>query len=142
MELILSVNGEAAAPDDPELARLNRAVLISLFSWRRAEPGDVPKDQPLQGFWGDALSGGGDKLGSRLWLLARAKITTETLNQAKDYCREALQWLIDDGVAVSIDVRVERMGLDGVAAAIVINRINGDQLSWSIDQFWQELQHV
>ncbi|WP_410498150.1 phage GP46 family protein [Chitinibacter sp. S2-10] len=141
MELILMVNGNPASPDDPELARFNRAVLISLFTWRRAENGDVPPDQPRQGWWGDSLSVN-DKIGSRLWLLARAKITTETLNQARDYCREALQWLLDDGLAAAIDVRIERAGLDGAAAAIVIKRSNGDQLSWSSNQFWQELQNV
>ncbi|SPW71831.1 bacteriophage V tail protein [Escherichia coli] len=46
MELWLTVNGKrtcASAPLDP----LTRAVVISLFTWRRAEPddnADVPMD--------------------------------------------------------------------------------------------------
>src|SRR5260370_260114 len=74
------------------------AVYISLFTDRVASPDDVIPDgtQDPRGWWGDA---GQDVLiGSRLWLLNRAKQTTETLNLAKDYITEALKWLIDDGV--------------------------------------------
>lgn len=45
-----------------------------------------------------------DKIGSRLWTLERAKRTTETLRLAEDYAKEALNWLIEDGVAASIAV--------------------------------------
>ena len=51
MELWLTVNGKrtcASAPLDP----LTRAVVISLFTWRRAEPDDNA-DVPM-GWWGDA----------------------------------------------------------------------------------------
>ncbi|EPC3749414.1 phage GP46 family protein [Escherichia coli] len=50
MELWLTVNGKrtcASAPMDP----LTRAVVISLFTWRRAEPDDNA-DVPM-GWWGD-----------------------------------------------------------------------------------------
>lgn len=50
MELWLTVNGKrtcASAPLDP----LTRAVVISLFTWRRAEPDDNA-DVPM-GWWGD-----------------------------------------------------------------------------------------
>ncbi len=49
MELWLTVNGKrtcASAPLDP----LTRAVVISLFTWRRAEPDDNA-DVPM-GWWG------------------------------------------------------------------------------------------
>lgn len=50
MELWLTVNGKrtcASAPLDP----LTCAVVISLFTWRRAEPDDNA-DVPM-GWWGD-----------------------------------------------------------------------------------------
>ncbi|PQK53824.1 phage tail protein, partial [Escherichia coli] len=50
MVLWLTVNGKrtcASAPLDP----LTRAVVISLFTWRRAEPDDNA-DVPM-GWWGD-----------------------------------------------------------------------------------------
>ncbi|MBM3114999.1 phage GP46 family protein [Jeongeupia naejangsanensis] len=85
---------------------LDSAVTLSLFTDRRAEPGDnVPGDP--RGWWGDAVPVKDERvvpLGSRLWLLAREKQLPSTLRRAEDYAREALQWLIDDGVAGSIIV--------------------------------------
>ncbi len=46
--------------------------------------------------------------GSRLHELARHKNTATTEALAKDYCAEALQWLIDAGKAVSFDIQTER----------------------------------
>jgi phage gp46-like protein len=43
--------------------------------------------------------------GSRLHLLKR--IDTNSLKLAADYCKEALQWLIDIGRLVSVSVAVE-----------------------------------
>ncbi len=67
MELWLTVNGKrtcASAPLDP----LTRAVVISLFTWRRAEPDDNA-DVPM-GWWGDTWPAvQNDRYGSRLWLL-------------------------------------------------------------------------
>ncbi|MBR7929385.1 phage GP46 family protein [Burkholderia ambifaria] len=83
---------------------LASAVLISLFTDRTANPDDVIPDgtDDARGWWGDL---GEDRpIGSRLWLLSRAKQTQETLNNAVDYAKEALEWFIDDGVAARIDV--------------------------------------
>ena len=86
---------------------LQTAVYISLFTDRVANADDVIPDgtQDPRGWWGD---GGQDvMIGSRLWLLRRAKQTIETLNLAKDYITEALKWLIDDGVVGKFDITVE-----------------------------------
>jgi phage gp46-like protein len=45
----------------------------------------------------------GDQIGSKLWLLKREKRTLETLNRAEEYAVEALQWMIEDGVADSVE---------------------------------------
>lgn len=105
---------------------LVRAVVISLFTWRRAEPDDDLPSNERMGWWGDAYpSTANDRIGSRLWLLSRAKLTNETLASAKEYAREALQWLVDDGVAVRVDVEVARQGLDRLAIACRIFRTEG-----------------
>jgi phage gp46-like protein len=46
--------------------------------------------------------------GSRLYLLRRAKNTETTMRLAIDYCKEALQWLLDTKKATAIDVWAER----------------------------------
>lgn len=83
---------------------LASAALISLFTDRAANPDDAIPDGTTdpRGWWGDL--GEDVPIGSRLWLLSRAKQTQETLNNAVDYAKEALEWFIDDGVAARIDV--------------------------------------
>jgi phage gp46-like protein len=87
------------------------AVLVSLFSDARAEPGDAIPDgtSDPRGYWADNADppmGGvaGRRLGSKLWLLSRAKQTDETLALAKGYAEAALQWMVDDGVATEVTV--------------------------------------
>jgi phage gp46-like protein len=66
-----------------------------------------------------------DRIGSRLWLLARAKLTLTTVQRAQDYAEEALQWLIDDGVAARIAVRAERQGLSTLALQCTLFAADG-----------------
>jgi phage gp46-like protein len=46
--------------------------------------------------------------GSRLHELFRAKNTDKTAALAKEYCKEALQWLIDTGRATEINISTEK----------------------------------
>jgi phage gp46-like protein len=105
-DLALGLPGGVA--DDPGLAS---AVLLSLFLDRRAEADDLVDGAGLfarRGWVGDALAipgaAPGDRIGSRLWLLARAKQVDETLRLAEDYAREALDWLVADGLAAEVAV--------------------------------------
>ncbi len=99
------------------------AVMLSLFSWRRARPDDdIPEDSPRYGWWGDMLTGSGQKTGSRLWLLQRRKLTNKTISDAVGYITECLQWLMDDGVASKIEVVPERNGIDRLDILIKIYR--------------------
>ena len=59
-------------------------------------------------WWADAYEP--DPTGSRLLTLRRAKRTQATLNKAADYVREALAWMIEDGVAQTVNVITEWQG--------------------------------
>lgn len=86
---------------------LQTAVLLSLFSDRRAAETDVLPDGQTdrRGWWGDVLSEiDQDRIGSKLWLLGREKELPAVLLRAETYAREALQWLLDDRVAEAITV--------------------------------------
>lgn len=102
------------------------ATFISLFTDRRFtfEDGDPPVENDRRGWWGDnLLETPGDSDGSLLWLLMRSKIIEpDTLNDATEYCEEALQWLIDDGVAEDITVSTERIGIYKLKIDIEITR--------------------
>ena len=92
---------------------LETAVMISLFTRRLAAMDDALPDPkgPREGWWADPYNNvEGDNLGSRLWLLCRAKMTQSTLTQAENYAKEALQWLIDDKIADAVDVLASKNG--------------------------------
>jgi phage gp46-like protein len=61
--------------------QLQTALIVALGTDRRANPDDVlptPDDDDLRGWWGDldaAAIWSGWPIGTRLWLLSRAKIT-------------------------------------------------------------------
>ena len=83
---------------------LRSAVLISLFTDARAGLDELPGgDSDRRGWWGDDLSEN-DRIGSKLWLLAREKQTAEVAARAEGYAQEALSWMVEDGVAAAVDV--------------------------------------
>jgi phage gp46-like protein len=85
---------------------LESAATISLFTDRLALPDDKlpdPNDGDRRGWWADWEADGGP-IGSRIWLLSREKETEAVRQRAEDYCREALQWMLDDDVADAVEV--------------------------------------
>lgn len=88
---------------------LETAVAISLFTDRRVTDEELPQlETKKRGWWGDMYPEiDQDKIGSRLWTLEREKRTSETLRKSEDYTREALDWMIDDNVANTVDVASE-----------------------------------
>ena len=84
---------------------LDTAILISLFTDARVREDELPPGHTWRrGWWGDGVEDEPDITGSKLWLLRREKATGEVLVRARAYCREALQWMIRDGVAVAVNV--------------------------------------
>jgi len=71
--LSIVIDGETVELVQSGLDPLARAVIISLFTWRRANPDDVlPAGDDRQGWFGDTFAEvRGDRIGSRLWLLSR-----------------------------------------------------------------------
>lgn len=119
---------------------LPRAVIISLWSWRRANEDDSAAQ--VMGWWGDTYpTVTGDRIGSRLWLLGREKIINDTLNRARDYAIEALQWMIDDGVAARIDVDSQRSGMEEALLNVVIYQREGTTWDMRFDEYWRMLNY-
>ena len=122
--MLLTVDGVITNPTDV-LDDLPRSVIISLFSWRRANKDDVLSGTDKFGWWGDTYADQvDDKIGSRFWLLLREKILPETTLKAIDYAKEALQWLIDDGIATDVQIQSELQGLSTLAIGVIV--IKGD----------------
>lgn len=127
------VGNQLATGDD-----LATSVLISLFTDRTADPDDplpaaTQPDDP-RGWWGDL---GADKpIGSKFWLLERAKLTQATANSAVDYAKEALQWLVDDGVAASVDATAQIVEPDELILTPVITQPDGKTRSFPFKWAW------
>ena len=119
---------------------METAVVISLFTDRRAKAGDPIPDGVLnrRGWWGDSFPDvAGDQIGSRLWMLAREKQLPSVLARAREYALEALQWLIDDGIARAVNVTAEvvRSGVLGLSIEIV--RSDKPVAQYRFDSFWK-----
>lgn len=119
---------------------LRTAVVLSLFTDRLAGADDALPDANAgrRGWWGDAYAAvPGDLIGSRLWLLARSKQLPQVLRAAELYASEALQWLVDDGVASAVDVQAEvvRDGLLGLQVSIT--RSAAPVQRYRFEAFWK-----
>jgi phage gp46-like protein len=63
-------------------------------------------------------------VGSKLWMIERDKTTSEALALGEQYTKEALQWMVDDGVATSVSVAASRVGMSAMRLDIQIVRPN------------------
>lgn len=135
--MIITINGKKHAVfqiTDP----LIRAIVISIFTWRKAGKDDEPEE--VNGWWGDTFpTVQNDRIGSRLYLLKRSKLTNKTPLKAREYITEALLWLTTDGVAARVDVTAARLGINAMSATTVISKRDGTTLSLSFDDLWSEL---
>lgn len=85
------------------------AIPVSLFTDARAPAALVPDPQYRRGWIGNLLTAQTMRqLGSILWVLDQARITQETLNVARLAAQDAFQWMLDDGIALSVLVDVTR----------------------------------
>ncbi|MBK5914569.1 phage GP46 family protein [Rhodocyclus purpureus] len=131
-----AVSGGALSADSD----LHTAVLISLFTDRRAEADDALPDAAAsrRGWWGDAL--GNRRIGSRLWLLSREKQLREVVNRAREYAEEALAWLVEDGIAKRVTVHAEIVQTGMIGLAIQIERNQAQPARYRYELAWKELR--
>jgi phage gp46-like protein len=122
---------------------LIRAVVISLFTWRRAATDDPVDDEERFGWWGDSYPTiADDQIGSRLWLLRRVKLTADTQRDAEFYAREALQWMLDDGQVLEVDVITERADSHRLNLQVILTVLTGARLKINSSQLWQVIYAV
>lgn len=119
MELFL--NGVQASLDGLYFENsLADAIYRSLFTWSRAKVNDELINNKKFGWWANCLSLKTDDYGSRLWIFMRSKIEAITPQEIEGVVKEALKWLIDDGIASSVEVTAQRDDLDKISLKIVV----------------------
>jgi phage gp46-like protein len=112
---------------------LQTAVLISLFTDRVALPSDPTPDGDRRGWWGDDPK---YPIGSRLWLLDRAKGPQDVPQRAQDYAAEALQWMIDDGVVADFNIAAQWVNPNQLDLTVIANRADGSRVAMNFPNVW------
>lgn len=121
--------------DFKTVSGLETALAVSLFSDRRAYVDEVPDPLERRGWIGDLFSEhNGDIHGSGLWFYMQSRSLKENENGIKSESRQALEWLITDGLAGFVDVTTDvshqkrRLTLN-----ITITALNGGVSSHAFD---------
>ncbi len=105
---------------------LESAVLISLFTDARAEPEEVPdSSNDLSGSFLTSIDG--TVYGSKIWTLRRSKADNNTVQKMTDYARSALAWMVEDGVAGSIEAQAILVDKERIDLSVKIYK-NGEAI--------------
>lgn len=110
---------------------LTNAIVISLFTDARVDN--------QRGWWGNDFNQNGERqveMGSRLWTLARSKQLADVLEDAQAYAEQALQWLIDDGHALAIDVMATNPEQSVLLLSVVVTLPNGQTEQRTFSAVW------
>ncbi|MEM8698934.1 MAG: phage GP46 family protein [Pseudomonadota bacterium] len=113
---------------------LRSAVIVSLFTDARAPADAIAPGEDPRGWWGDLPN---DGYGSLLWLLHREKQTEIVRVRAEQYARNALAWLIEDGVVEALTVEASFPRLGNICISIEIVQA-GSVRRW--DFLWQQIR--
>lgn len=124
----IAVDGTDLAAEDT----LASAVLVSLLCDRLAAAYEVNAGEDQRGWWADAFADNQHLTGSRLWLLEREKQLPGVVLRCQQYCEEALQWMLDDGLASAITVTAF-IPRTGWLAALIKFQVNGQARSFRFE---------
>ena len=131
-DLTIDDNGDINTADF-----FDTAILYSLYGERRASPDEVVEPQFRRGWIGNSDY----ENGSKIWLLSQARLTRTTLNRLQDEAEKALQWLVDDGHAVSISDVSTNLSQGVVMLNVVIQRTR-DQVINKSYTMWENTGRV
>ena len=102
------------------------SIWLSLFTDARADESQVVKAENRRGWLGNTVSDIEDReLGGLLWLVEQRRLNQETLNEVLDYCRKSLQWIVEDQVALKVEVEGNIYPRRGLEVYITITSKSG-----------------
>jgi phage gp46-like protein len=134
-----------------ETQQLASAVTVAFNTDATADPSDVlpdPRSDDRRGWWGDLDAEaiwGGWPIGSKLWLLTRAKIVDSgaregaTIVRVKNYLLAALQPFIDHRICSQVTVDVALNNIRQITAQVTIYRGPKSAIQLNYDPLWQEI---
>jgi phage gp46-like protein len=96
------------------------AILMSLFTDKRAASFEVPRVEMRRGWCGNLLNNYANyEIGSKLWLLDQERKTPNIANLSESYTYDCLKWFLDDDLATNIDVS-SQLDETGIVIAVII----------------------
>lgn len=134
-----------------DMFALQSAVIIALGSDALAAATDpLPglDETDRGGWWGDLDAQeiwDGWPVGSKLWLLRRAKISSSlasdggTVFRASSYARAAIQPFIDKQIASAADVGAERTDVSRIDVSVLLKRGPDPAVALRYAELWEEL---
>ncbi len=112
------------------------AILYSIYGERRANEREVVPPNLRRGWIGNIHSRSDFENGSKLWLFEQARLNRSIMNRIADEARKALQWLVDDGLAESID-GAEVITRNGIIFLSVTIRRSNDRIDNRLFDLWE-----
>lgn len=99
------------------------SILISLFTDARVS-GD-------RGFWASSFEG--IDFGSKLWSLMRETQSSESLELARRWTEQALNWIVDDGLVQDLSVNVSYPKRGVISIVITFKNLEGIQEVFEVE---------
>lgn len=109
------------------------AILYSLMGEKRATVDEVLDPSQRRG-WIGSLDLGYEN-GSKIWMFEQERLTRSTINRLSDEAKDCLKWLVDDGLAISIDDAVVTVSNNSIKLLLTILR-TGDIIEKRLYTFW------
>lgn len=134
-----------------ETEQLASAVMVALNSDALADASEVlpdPRNDDRRGWWGDIDAEqiwGGWPLGSKIWLLIRAKVLGAgaregaTITRVETYIKIALQPFIDNQLCSSVSVNARQVNDQRIDATIILYRGPKSAIELQFQPLWSEI---
>ncbi len=114
---------------------LDTAIQMSIFNEVRASSAEVPESNKRRGWIGN-LSTPGFEQGSKQWEFEQERLTGSVLAELSVVIKNGLQWLIDEGIAVSIQVGNARIINGAATIEITLGRTASD-VEKKVFELWE-----
>lgn len=126
----LADDGDIGLTDD-----LFPALLVSLFTDRRAAEDEVISPLDRRGWLGNLLSGPADEnWGSGIWLYEQSRLRDEDIEGVRVEGEQSLSWLVDEDIATSVEARTTaRHARRQCLIDVLIRTREGDVVQQSFD---------
>ena len=103
------------------------ALFISLLTDGRAPESRVLRPEDRRGWIGDIKSPvDGRNIGGLLWLVEQRKLNQTTVNEAVDFAKKSLNWLLEDNIAKNIEVSGSIVPRSGISLDITTTAPSGE----------------